>query len=138
MSQAVIQAVQKVFKSNTHIHDTTKDIVREYLSNWKCLFQHVVYNILSELNPRRIFPAVYFVSTYVSEEWVWRLLSKNKLSKLPEDSQSNFKKLNIECYIERPSVTLCSGKYNVLNDFCYPVFLTFYLLENKSNKICKY
>ena len=40
--------------------------------------------------------------------------------------------------MERPSGTLCNGKYIVSNNVCYAEFLTYYTLENKSNKACEY
>ena len=40
--------------------------------------------------------------------------------------------------MERPSATLCNGKHIVSNNFCYAEFLTYYTLENKSNKACEY
>ena len=40
--------------------------------------------------------------------------------------------------MERPSATFCSGKYSVLNDFCYAEFLTYYTFERKSSKTIEY
>ena len=40
--------------------------------------------------------------------------------------------------MERPSATICNGKYSVLDDFCYSDFLAYYTLENKSSKTSEY
>ena len=57
---------------------------------------------------RRIFPAVYFVNTYLPKESVKVLLPEKKL---PDDSSNIIKKSNIDCHIERRSATFCHGKY---------------------------
>ena len=38
----------------------------------------------------------------------------------------------------RLSATFCSGKYSVLNDFCYAEFLAYYTLESESDKTYEY
>ena len=39
--------------------------------------------------------------------------------------------------MEKPSATLCNGKYNVLNDFRYVEFLAYYTREDKSYLTCE-
>ena len=39
--------------------------------------------------------------------------------------------------MEKPSATLCNGKYNVLNDFRYAEFLAYYTREDKSYLTCE-
>ena len=81
---------------------------------------------------------MHFVSTNLPEERVQVLIPEKGLSELPDDSPHFFKRSNIDCYMERPSATFCSGKYSILNDLCYAEFLAYYTLENKSNKTCEY
>ena len=81
---------------------------------------------------------MYFLNTNLPEERVKILLPGKELCKLPGDGQNVFKRSNINRYIERPSATLCNGKYSVLNNFCYAEFLAYYPLGNKSNKTCEY
>ena len=116
-SQAMKQAAKEAFENNMHHHDTMKTIVRAYLSNREFSFQEVVYHILPELKLRRIFLAVYFVSTNLPEERVQVLLPEKELSELPDNSPNIFKRSNIDHYMERPGATFCNGKYSVLNDF---------------------
>ena len=97
-----------------------------------------MYHILTELKLRRIFRAVYFVYTNPPEGRVKVLLPEKELRKLLEDSPKNFKKSNIDRYMERPSATLCNGKYSILNDFCYANFLSYCTPVNKSSNTGEY
>ena len=77
-----------------HHHDTVKLSTKAYLSNQECSVQEAVYHILPELKLRRIFPVVYFVKTNTPEERIQVLLSKKKLSKLPNNNPNIFEKSN--------------------------------------------
>ena len=81
---------------------------------------------------------MYFLNTNLPEERVKILLPGKEICKLPGDGQNVFKRSNINRYIERPSATLCNGKYSVLNNFSYAEFLPYHPLGNKSNKGCEY
>ena len=137
-SQAIKQTPKEAFENNMHHHDTMKTIARAYLSNREFCVREVVHHILPELKLRRIFPAVYFVNIKLSEETIEVLLPEKEPSELPDDSKNIFKRSNIDRYMERPSATLCNGKYIVLNDFCYAEFLAYYTAENKTSKTCEY
>ena len=132
------QAPKEAFENNMHHHDTMKAIVKAYLSSQQCYVQEAVYHILPELKPRRIFLAVYFVNTNPLEERVQVLLSEKELKEQRDDGQNIFKKSNIDCYMERPIVPFCNGKYSILDDFCYAEFLQYYTLENNSSKTCEH
>ena len=80
------QAAKEAFENNMHHHDTMKTIAKAYLGSREYSIQEVVYHILPELKPRRIFPAVCFVNTNLPEERVKVLLSEKELSKLLDDS----------------------------------------------------
>ena len=138
-SQAMKQAAKEVFGNNMHHHDTLKTIAKTYLSNKECSVQEAVYHILPELKSKRIFPAVYFVSTNPPEEERVRvLLSEKELTELPGNSPKIFKKSNIDRYMERTSATFCNKECSILDDFCYKEFLAYYTLENKSSKTGEY
>ena len=100
-----------------------KTIARAQLNNRQCSVQEVMYNILTELKLRRIFPTVYFVNANPPEERVHVLFSEEELSELQDNSSNIFKNSNIDSYIERPSTTFCNEKYSILDDFCYAEFL---------------
>ena len=76
--------------------------------------------------------------TSLLRERVQVFLFKKELMKLPDNSPNNFKKLKINRRMQGPSTGFCNAKYSVLNNFCYGEFLTYYTVENKSRKTCKY
>ena len=119
LSQVMKQAAKAAFENNMHHYETMKTIAKAYLSNREFFVQQAVYYILPELKLRRVFPAVYFNSAIPLEERVQVLLSQKKLGELLNDSLNISKKSNIDCYMERPSVTFCNGKYTILDNFCY-------------------
>ena len=123
------QAAKEAFENNMRHRKTMKTITKAYLSNKERSVQETVYHILPELKLRRTFPAVYFVSTNITRKRVQVLLSEKELRELPDDSPNIFKKSNIDRYMERTSVTLCDGKYSVLNNFCYANVLAYYIHE---------
>ena len=79
-SKAVRQAAKEAIENNMHHHNTMKTIAIAYLSNPGCSFQEAIYYILPELKLRKIFAAVYFVNTNLSEEKVQVLLSEKNLA----------------------------------------------------------
>ena len=89
------QTAKEAFENNMHYHDTMKVITKAYLNNHECSVQDAVYQILPGLKLRRIFLAMYFVSTNLTEERVQVLLPKKEPSKLPDESSNIFKKSNI-------------------------------------------
>ena len=56
----------------------------------------------------------------------------------PDNSPNSFKKLNINRRMKGPRTGFSSATYSVLNNFCNGEFLTYYTVENKSRKTCKY
>ena len=57
---------------------------------------------------------------------------------LPDNSPNSFKKLNINRRMKGPRTGFSNATDSVLNNFCYGEFLTYYTVENKSRKTCKY
>ena len=112
-------------------HDIMKTIAKAYLSNRGYSVQEIVYDVLPELKLRRIFSAVYFVTTNRLGERDQVLFSEKQVGKIPNDSSNIFKKSNIDCYIGRPPATFYNGKYIVLNNF-------YYAKANKTSTILKF
>ena len=79
-SQAMKQVAKEAFGNNMYHHDTMKTVAKAYLSNRECSVQ-----------PRRIFPAVYFVNTSLPGERVQVLLFEKELRELPDDNPNIFK-----------------------------------------------
>ena len=72
------QASREALDNNKDHHDPMKTIVKACLNNRDCSIQETVYHILPELKGNRIFAAVYFVNTNLSEKTVQVLLSEEK------------------------------------------------------------
>ena len=77
------QQPRKPLRTTYVITTPFKTIAEAYLSNRECSVQEVVYYILLELKPRRIFLAVYFVHTNIQEERNQVLLPEKELNILP-------------------------------------------------------
>ena len=137
-SHAMELAVKEAFESNIHHHKTMKTISKAYLSNRQCSLQEAVYHIPIELKLKRVFAAVCFADTNLPEEGVQVSISQKGVAELPGDNLTIFEKLDINRYMERPSATFCSGKYNILENFCNANSLACYTFENRSSKTCKY
>ena len=64
--------------------------------------------------------------------------SKTKLNNLSVNSANIDKKLNINCYIDKPNSLISGGKYNHLNNFCNAEFLAYYSINNQSDNSSDY
>ena len=73
---------------------------------------------MPELYLRRAFPRVHFANTNLPEERSKIIQTEEHLSSLVEDSTYIVKRNNIDCYLARPSVSFCDGKYSILDSFC--------------------
>ena len=88
-----------------HHHDIMKTTAKAYLRNQEPFIQEAVYHIFPDLKLGRIFPAVYFVKTNLTEDRVQVLFSEKEFSKLTGDSPNILKKSNIDCYMGRSGAT---------------------------------
>ena len=102
------EAAKDAFENSMHHHDTMEKIAKVYLSNKECSVQEAVYHILPELKLRKIFPAVCFVNTNLSEERVQVLFPEKELIEPPHNSPNISKKSNVDCYMERPNAAFCN------------------------------
>ena len=57
-------------------------------------------------------------------------LAEHEISKLPEDSKKIFKQNMVDRYIDRPNLTSSSGKFAVLDAFCFAKFSRYYYLPS--------
>ena len=64
--------------------------------------------------------------------------SKKKLNNLSVNSANIDKKLNINCYINKPNSLISGGKYNHLNHFFNAEFLAYYSINNKPDNSSEY
>ena len=101
-----------------------KSVAHAYSSKRECSLQEAVYHIMPELWLGKVFPAVVNVNSNLPEKRVKRILNKNELRLLPEDSTDIYKRNMVSRYIIRPQVT-------VLNQLCYASFVKNYQLLPK-------
>ena len=101
-----------------------KSVAHAYSSKRECSLQEAVYHIMPELWLGKVFPAVVNVNSNLPEKRVKRILNKNELHLLPEDSTDIYKRNMVSRYIIRPQVT-------VLNQLCYASFVKNYQLLPK-------
>lgn len=60
--QAMRKEANEVFENNKHHHNAIKTIAKVFLCNRECSLQEAAYHIFPELNLRRIFLAVNFLT----------------------------------------------------------------------------
>ena len=91
---------------------------------------HSTVNISQRL--RRTFSGVIFANSNVPEKRFHILLNENEIMGLPEDSKDIFKQNMIDWYIDHPNIACFSGKYLILDSFCYAEFLRFYQVASNT------
>ena len=57
-------------------------------------------------------------------------LAKHEISESPEDSKKIFKPNMVDRYIDRPNLTSSTGKFAVLDAFCFAGFSRYYYLSS--------
>ena len=57
-------------------------------------------------------------------------LAKHEISESPEDSKKIFKPNMVDRYIDRPNLTSSTGKFAVLDAFCFAEFSRYYYLSS--------
>ena len=74
---------------------------------------------------------MHFANTNLPEERSKIIQTEEQLSSLLEDSTDIVKRNNIDCYLARPSVSFCDGKYSILDSFCSAESTSYYSLVYK-------
>ena len=71
---------------------------------------------------KKTFPGVVFARSNIPEKRFRLCLAKHKISELPEDSKKVFKQNMVDQYIDQPNLTGSSGRFAVLDAFCFAEF----------------
>ena len=79
---------------------------------------------------KKSFPGVIFANSNIPEKRFQLCLAEHKISELPEDSKKTFKQNMVDRYIDRPNLTSSSGKFAVLDAFCFAEFSRYYYLSS--------
>ena len=130
-SEAMKQAAKEAIENELDEYQAMKTILRAYINKRECSVQEAVYHILPELHLRKIFPGVFFANSNLPEERTKILLTEDELSMLPDNSTEIFRRNNLDRYIDRPDQQFCSGKYSIIDSFCFAEFLAYYSLISK-------
>ena len=133
-SEAMKQAAKEAFNSNKNNIEQMRSIARAYANKRECSVQEAVYILMPELWLRKTFPGVIFANSNLPENRFRICRSKEEIDELPEDSTDIFKRNMIDRYIDRPNHTFSSGKFSILDTFCFAEFVAhYYLLPKNSN-----
>ena len=127
-SVAMNQAVRDAFKKELNTYEQMKSVANAYINKRECSIQECVYHILPGQWLRKTFPGVIFANSNIPEKRFRLCLAEHEISELPEDSKKIFKQNMVDRYIDRPNSTSSSGKFAVLDAFCFAKFLRYYLL----------
>ena len=118
-SQAMSQAVKDAFEQNLDNYQQMKSVASAYVNKRECSIQECVYHILACQWLCKTFPGVIFANSNLPEKRYRICRDEKDISELPEDSTGIFKRNMTDRYIDRPSVTFSSGKYAILDSFCF-------------------
>ena len=130
---AMKQAVEDAFEKKLDNYDQMKAIAHAYTSKRECSVQECVYQIMSGQWLRKTYPAVIFANSNLPENRFRMCLSEKELFDLPADSTNIFKRNMIDRYCDRPNSHFASGKYAILDSFCFAEFLRYYYLRYNEN-----
>ena len=81
---------------------------------------------------KKTFPGVIFADSNIPEKRFRLCLAEHEISELPEDSKKKFKWNMVDRYIDRPTLTSSSGKFVVLDAFCFSKFSRYYHLPSNT------
>ena len=127
---AMKQAVRDAFEKELNNYEQMKSVANAYINKRECSIQECVYHILPGQWLRKTFPGVIFANSNIPEKRFQLCLAEHKISELPEDSKKTFKQNMLDRYIDRPNLTSSSGKFAVLDAFCFVEFSQYYYLPS--------
>ena len=125
------QAVRDAFEKELNNYEQMKSVANAYINKRECSIQECVYHILLGQWLKKAFPGVVFANSNIPEKGFRLCLAKHEISELPEDSKKIFKRNMVDRYIDRPNLTSSSGKFAVIDAFCFEEFLRYYYLLSK-------
>ena len=121
-SQAMSQAVKDAFEQNLDNYQQMKSVASNYVNKRECSIQERVFHILAGQWLHKTFPSVIFANSNLPEKRYRVCRDEKDISELPEDST------------DRPNFTFSSGKYAILDNFCFAEFLRYYYLASGESK----
>ena len=116
------ETVRDAFEKELNNYEQMKSVANAYINKRECSIQECVYHILPGQWLRKTFPGVIFANSNVSEKRFQLCLADHEVSALPEDSKKIFIRNMVDRYINRSNLTSASGKFAVLDIFCFEEF----------------
>ena len=107
-----------------------KSVANAYINKRECSIQECAYHTLPGQWLRKTFPVVIFAKSNIPKKRFQLCLAEHQISELPEDSKKIFKRNMVDRYIDRPNLTSSSGKFAVLDAFCFAEFSRYYYLPS--------
>lgn len=129
-SEAMKQAAREAATSGCSYREQMKMIARAFTTKRQCSVQEAVYILMPELWLRKTFPVVVFANSNLPDKRYRMCRSKEEVVDLPEDSTDIFKRNVLDRYIDRPDKLFLSGKYAVLDEFCFAMFHSYYYITS--------
>ena len=110
-----------------------KLVADAYINKRECSIQECVYHILQ--GQWKTFQGVIFANSNTPEKCFRTCLAEHDISELPEYSKKIFKQNRVDWYIDWSNLTSSSGKFAVLDAFCFAEFSWYhYLPSNPKHK----
>ena len=123
-SQAMKQTFKESLERGAGSCDQMKSVAHAYVSKRECSLQEAVYQVMTELWLRKVFPGVLYVNSNIPEKRVRMMSSKKEILELPEGSTDYYKKSMVSRY-------LISPHDEIFEHLCYALFIKRYQLKTK-------
>ena len=108
-----------------------KAISLAFSTKRECSVQEAIYHVMPELWLRKTFPVVIFANSNLPQHRYRVCRTEEELQEMSEDSTDIFKRNMLDRYIDRPDLKFASGKYKIINNFCYAEFFAHSILVPK-------
>ena len=108
-----------------------KSVANACINNRECSTQECVCHILPGQWLRKTFPGVIFANSNIPEKRFQLCLAENEISELPKNSKKIFKRNMVDRYIDRKNLASSTGKFAILDAFCFAEFSRYYYLPSK-------
>ena len=118
-SVAMNQAVRDAIEKELNNYEQMKSVANAYVNKRECSIQECAYHALPGQWLRKTFPVVILAKSNIPKKRFRLCLVEHQISDLPEDSKKIFKRNVVDRYIDRPNLTSSSGKFAVLDAFCF-------------------
>ena len=82
-----------------------------------------------------MFPRAIFLSSNLPEKRFRIFKKKAQIDAIPGDNTDIFKRYMLDRYFDRPNEIFKSGEYIIIDQLCFPDFLSLYYIDAKQIKI---